>query len=70
MPVTLRLMFMARASVTAAPSPFLPASNEPSEEEEAAFPPAEACGAWPGFLVSEAGWMGTGLCFRLRACRV
>lgn len=66
--VTLRLMFMARTSVTAALSPFFPPSDKLSEE--LAFPPAEACVPWLGFLISEAGWMGTGLCFRLRACRV
>lgn len=66
--VTLRLMFIARTSVTTTLSPFFPPSDEMSEEP--AFPPADACVPWLGFLISEAGWMGTGLCFRLRACRV
>lgn len=61
--MTLRLMLMALTSVTAdAPSPFLPPSHILSEE--LLFPPAL------GFLISDVGWMGTGLCFRLRACRV
>lgn len=66
--VTLRLILIARASVTTAASPFLPASEGLSDEPD--LIPADACMPWPGFLTSEAGWMGTGPCFKLRAWRV
>lgn len=66
--VTLRLMFIARTSVTAALSPFFPPSEGLSKE--LVFPPAEAWVPWLGFLISDAGWIGTGACFRLRACGI
>lgn len=66
---TPRLMLMARTSVAAAAvSVFFPPSKEPSLGAD--LPPAETWVAWLELLISEAGWMGTGLCFRLRACRV
>ena len=61
----LRLMLMARTSGSA----FFPASGGPSACP-APFPtsPAPAAAPWgQGLRIMEAGWMGTGPCFRLRA---
>lgn len=49
--LTLRLMFIARTSVSAALSPFFPPSDEFSVE--LAFAPVDV--PWVGFFISEAG---------------